>query len=274
MEQRREEQWLNPNDLHFTDEYNPNVQDDATFNALVEQIEETGGLTENIVVVDHSDDPEWTFDHPYEVVSGNHRGKAAQVIGLESVPCRVYSFREWDGDFAKFQNVRHNVLKGKLDPEKFTKLYDQLATKYGKELTKDMMMFVDQKAFEKVYADTVKDLPESIRKKVDAAKDDIKTVDDLSNILNRLFSEYGDTLNYDFMVFDYGKRSHYWIRMDKDLKKKMEEVAAYVVVERISMNDFFKQLIIQHGQQVLETMPQVERPDTGDLSELEFESMA
>lgn len=269
----KQEHELPVDQLYFTDDYNPNVQDDATFNALVEQIAEVG-ITENIVVVDHSDNPDWQHpETPYEVVSGNHRGKAAQVLGLETIPARIWSWQEWDADFVKFQNVRHNVLKGKLSPEKFTKLFQSLASKYGEQATRDMMMFVDQEAFKKTILTAAKDLPPEMRKELEKAKDDIKTVDDLSNILNKLFSEYGDTLRYDFMVFDYGGRQHYWIRMDKELKDRMGELRSQILAQRVSMNELFKQLVVQHAKDIIHDLPSVDRPDVGDLTDIQFETV-
>lgn len=269
----KQEQEVAVDQLYFTDDYNPNEQDDATFNALVEQIAEVG-ITENIVVVDHTGNEEWEHpETPYEVVSGNHRGKAAQVLDYETIPARIYSFEEWDSDFVKFQNIRHNVLKGKMSPEKFTKLFTSLATKYGEQATQDMMMFVDQEAFKKTLIDMTKDLPPEMRKEIEKSKDDIKTVDDLSNLLNRLFSEYGDTLAHDFMIFDYGGRQHYWIRMDKELKDKMASVKGEVMAQRVSMNDLFKQLVLQHAESVISDLPRIDRPDVGDLKDIEFETV-
>ena len=57
------------------------------------------------------------------------------------------------------------------------------------------------------------------------AKGEIKTVDQLSNILNEMFAKYGDDLKYGFMVFEFGGKTHYWIKMNNKLKKKMQGLA-------------------------------------------------
>lgn len=44
--------------------------------------------------------------------------------------------------------------------------------------------------------DTRESLPPEMRKEFDKAKEEIKTVDDLSLVLNRLFTKYGSTLPY------------------------------------------------------------------------------
>lgn len=256
---------LNVSLLHF-DEENTNEQDDVTFNALVEQIQESG-FTENIVVVDHTGDPNWKdIERPYMVISGNHRGRAAEVLGMEQIPARVWTWEEWDDDYSTFQNIRHNVLKGKLNPVKFTKMFTDLAAKYGEQATKDMMMFMDEEAFKKVYMDSTSQLPKELRDQLDKSKKDIKTVDDLSNLLNTLFSTYGDTLAHDYMVFDYGGRSHIWIRMDEKTKKKMDDIKSQVMVERVSMNELFKVLLEDYADDVMPKLERIDSPDIGDLN--------
>lgn len=255
-----------PTEKIYFDAGNTNEQDDVTFNALVEQIEETG-FTENIVVVDHTGDPNWEHpDQPYLVVSGNHRGKAAQVLGIEELPARIWNYTEWDEDTANFQNIRHNVLRGKLNSEKFTKMFMSLSQKYGEQATKDLMKFVDEDAFKKVYKDTLAGLPKEIRDQVEKSKKDIKSVDDLSNLLNTLFSTYGDTLAHDYMVFDYGGRQHIWIQMDAETKEAMNEVRAQVMIQRVSMNALMGRLVKTYAETVIMTLPEIDSPDIGDLT--------
>lgn len=52
---------------------------------------------------------------------------------MEEIP--AYVMDDFDEDAAKYQTVRMNLLKGKIDPVKFTKLFDQMADKYGKDRT-------------------------------------------------------------------------------------------------------------------------------------------
>ena len=216
-------------------EWNPNSQSDKTFNALVENIKEIG-MVEPLMI---SPSPEKGHGH-FDIVSGEHRYEACKLLGYEKIPCIV---RELDADLVKFQNVRMNVLKGKLDPVKFTKLFNEMASKYGNEMTKQMMAFVDEHAFNAVYLDIKRELPPDLQKKLDESKDELKTVDDLSRILNELFTKYGDTLDEDYMVFTYGGRAHYWIVMDADMKKTMETATEMCHASGVSINRFFKHLL-------------------------------
>lgn len=233
------------------DEENPNVQKDAVFNNLVENIAEIG-MVEPIMVAPYFENGK-RVEGKYRIISGHHRYEACKVLEYETIPCVVQE--DFDEDMAKFQLVRMNMLRGELDPIKFTKLYNRMAEKYGEELLKQAMGLVDEKAFERLYLDVRKELPKEIAEKLDEAKDDIKTVDDLSRILNELFSKYGDTLDYDFMVFTFGNRTHYWIRMDSVLKEIMDKIAEFCVEREVNVNDVFRNALIGWSERVEAYLP-------------------
>lgn len=221
----------------FPSDWNPNTQGDKTFNALVSNIQEIG-MVEPVMVV-AEENPE--TGAKYRLISGHHRWEACRVLGYETIPAVVMDGQ--DEDWQKFQTVRMNVLKGALDPVKFTKLFDEMAAKHGQDVTKEMMAFMDEKAFNAVYLNVKDQLPKEMADKLDKSKDDIKTVDDLSRVLNEMFSKYGDTLSADFMVFTYGGKAHYWIQMDADVKAKMELVSDQAMALGISVNTLFSALM-------------------------------
>lgn len=226
-----------PVDQLYANDWNPNVQDDKTFNALVKNIEEIGMVEPVMVVPEPSADGE----KQYRIISGHHRWEACRILDYTEIPAVIMDGH--DEDWQKFQTVRMNVLKGKLDPVKFTKLFDEMAERYGEEATKEAMAFMDEKAFASVYVNVRDQLPKEMADKLDQAKDDIKTVDDLSRILNEMFSKYGDTLSADFMVFTYGGKAHYWIQMDSDVKKKVDKIADIAMSMGISINTLFSKLL-------------------------------
>lgn len=224
-------------------DWNPNVQDDKVFDALVENIMEVG-MDEPLLVRQLDDDT-------YQLVNGEHRYEACRVLGFDEVPIIVA--RDFDDDMAKFQTVRRSVLKGRLDPVKFTKLFNEMADKYGEEATKQMMQFVDDAAFDQLYIDIKKDLPKDIQEELDKkrAQSEVKTVDDLSRILNELFSKYGDTLNQNFMVFTYGGKTHLWVVMSDKLKKEVETTVDALKSSGLDINMFFEKLLVEHGGNVM-----------------------
>lgn len=223
------------------DEDNPNVQKDAVFNALVENIQEIG-MVEPIMVAPAYDENENRIEGKYRIVSGHHRYEACKLLDYTEVPCIIQE--DFDKDMQKFQLVRMNMLRGKIDPVKFTKLFNEMAEKYGEELVKQAMALVDEQAFKKLYIDVKKELPKELQEKLEEAKDDIKTVDDLSRILNSLFTKYGDTLQYNFMVFTFGGKTHYWIIMDKEVKAQMDKLADMCKEKEVDINLAFKKMFV------------------------------
>lgn len=226
-------------------EWNPNVQKDNVFNALVENIREIG-FVEPIMVKPEEDET-------YLLISGEHRWEAAKVLGFVEIP--AYVMDEFDEDLVKFQTVRMNVLRGKLDPVRFTKLFDNMAEKYGQELTKQMMGMVDEQAFEELYIDVKRNLPDEIAEKLDDARDEIKTVDDLSRILNELFSKYGDTLHQNFMILTYGGMTHLWVQMSKKLKDKLiSQIVEELKASSLDISVFFELLLQKAADDVIQDM--------------------
>lgn len=231
--------------------WNPNVQSEKVFNSLVENIQSTG-FNELIVVSpirgeemleEYVRKPGRAEDGEpwYLIVGGKHRHDAAQLLDMKVVPVIVK--HTFDHDQSKFQNMRMNMLKGKIDPEKFMKLYEEMSDKYGEETTKEMMGMVEERELQKLIAQTREELPPDLQKKLDEAKDEIKTVDDLSRVLNELFSKHGDTLPYNFMVFTFGGKTHYWVQMDKKVKANVDALADFCFNNKIDLNRVFEELL-------------------------------
>lgn len=227
-------------DILHANNHNPNKQKDIVFNKLVENMQEIG-FVEPVMVRPHPEK-----EDEYEIVSGHHRVEAAKIIGFEEVPCIVQ--HDFDEDMAKFQLVRMNVLRGELDPMRFTKLFNEMAEKYGDDLTKDMMAMVDMKAFDKLYVDVKKELPPELQKKLENTKKEIKDVDGLSRILNEMFSNFGNTLDYNFMIFKYSDKEQLWIQLTPGTKKLLfDKIVPFVEGRRIDINTYFNVLIDRFG---------------------------
>jgi|GEM_PF-1446537 len=215
--------------------WNPNQQDTKTFNALCEQIQEAGILEYPVVVP--APDRENDGEPMYRVMSGNHRVEAMEVLGEKTCPCAVK--QGWDEDMQKFQNVRFNVLKGNLNPDKFAKLYREMEAKYSKEAVKDMMKFTDEKKFEKLVGKVKESLPKEMRKQVEDVEDDVNDLENLSLILNKMFRKYGKSLDFNFMIFEYGGKNHHWFRMNAQTKALIEKVEDYCSRNEVDINNVF-----------------------------------
>lgn len=229
-------------------EWNVNEMDDKTFNRLVDELETTGLIDPiQVVPIDGG---------KYRVIGGNHRLKAAKVLGWTEIDCVVLTdARFMDEDLQKFISLRLNLIRGKINPEKFVNLYQEMVEKYGKEALSDLMGFTDTDAFNKLVATVEKNvknvLPPSISKKFEKAKKDIKTLDDLGNILNKLYSEYGHTIEKNYMFFVYGGKEHVMIECDKALWETVHRLLDVVAETKYTatelLNSAIKEYLLKHG---------------------------
>jgi hypothetical protein len=221
-----------PHELLRKNQGNPNEMTDAMFNATVRSLDEEGWM-EPIALV-----PVWDDFHPeqlgdgddasslvapdrepdaYEIVGGHHRADASQVLGHEWVEGWVLDPIKFHRDRRDWSMVKLNITRGAINPEKFAKHYERMAKTYDGEVLQTLMGFTDEDAFRKLYKDARAGLPPELQKALDESKEEIKTIDDLSTVLNKLFGEFGDTLDANYMVFSWGGKEVFWVRADREL---------------------------------------------------------
>jgi len=193
--------------------WNPNVMKDDLFNELVANFEQLG-FVQDVVVSPLPEEEAETTGYDYQIVDGEHRFDGLGILApeLEVVPCKVVNIPE---DQQKFQTVKLNRLRGQFDRKRFDALVRDLMQRYSFEEVAAHMAFTDVTELERMIESTRETLPPEMRDEFDKAKDEIRTVDDLSLVLNRLFTKYGDTLPFNFMVLDFGGREHLWVRMER-----------------------------------------------------------
>jgi len=201
---------------------NPNEMNSEEFDMLVENIRENGFIDFPQVVP--------MTDGSYRIIGGEHRWQAAKALGMPEVPCVVLSAERWeDQDLQEFTVVRLNQLHGRTNPEKMVALYRKMAAKYGDKALRRMFAYTDKTGWQKIIKQMKKGmkaagLPKTAQDKFDNATKDTKSVKDLGHVLNHLFHEYGDTLEYSFMVFDFGGKEHLYVALSKKSKKVMDRV--------------------------------------------------
>jgi hypothetical protein len=121
-----------------------------------------------------------------------------------------------------------NVIGGKMNPEKFLKLYQEMADKYGKDALQQLMGYVDTRQFQKLVGDVKRGMKQSLPKEMHAEFDEkakeAKTVEDLGTIIQTLFAKYGDTVQQSFVIFTHGNKEHIYVQMDKTMKKALDKV--------------------------------------------------
>lgn len=228
-------------------EWNPNEMDEFTFNRLVDELREIG-LIDPIQVVPLE-------DGRYRVIGGNHRLRAARVLGWNEIDCVVLTDVKFQSeDLQKFLTVRLNVLRGKLNPEKFIGLYNEMVEKYGKEAMRELMGFTDRDAFNKLINEVEKNIKTAmspgLAKKFQKVKKEIKTLNDLGNILNKLFSEYGETIERNFMYFSYGGREHLYIICNRKLWRLVNSLMDYINKEKLDASEVFSDMIFEYIEKI------------------------
>ena len=212
-----------PFDLIDPDPSNPNRMADKEFNLLVDNMKETGFV-----------DPMFLRPHPekegrYMLIGGHHRLEAAKFLGMKEGPATITLDPEMTEEMKDFQLVRMNVIHGNIQPSMFLDLYAKYATKYGEATLQDLFGFADQAAFKKLIADTKKNLPKEMQAKFTQAAKEIKTIDGLAKLLNRMFTVYGSTLDYGYMVVDYGGKDSVWIRITPKTYKNVLKLGDFCV---------------------------------------------
>lgn len=212
--------------------WNPQAEDEATFNRLREEIRKVGYI-EPVKVVPLE-------NGKLRIIGGEHGWRAAMAEGLEDIPVIILTDSKWkDEDLQKFVTVRLNVIHGKMDVEKFAKLYNEMATKYGADALQSLMGFVDAKGYQKLLGQVSKGLgsiDKELKKKFDEDAKEAKTVEELTSIINELFNKYGNTMDQSFIVFTHGKREHIYVAMDMKMKRAMEKVTEYCKMTKEDIN--------------------------------------
>ncbi len=239
-EVRYEMRYLSVEDL-IPNEWNPNVQTPEEFNRLCEEMSNRPCLT-NLQVL------------PLErgqflIIGGEHRWRAANVIGKKELPCMILQGKEWaDRDLQKFTTMRLNIIHGKLDPTKFAKLYTEMATKYGADVVGEMMGYTNERAFQHVVQSLEKGLKGSLPKEmgpaISAAAKQATSVQDLAEIVRTLFNEYGDTVSHSFMVFSFGKQTHVYVQMTPEMRKSVRTLTNHCVRTKVDINTYLGPAIL------------------------------
>lgn len=214
---------ITPND------YNPNKMSSALFDELARDMEETGVLS--AIVVAKKED-----GSGYEIIDGEHRYEIARLKDLKQIPCIIVKGKLAESrDERIFETMRMNTLRGQVDYKKLKDVVKELSEKHGIGEIAERLLFADEQQLLSLIEDVRTTLPsEEMRKEFDRAKADLKTVDDLTLLIKRLFSKYGDTLEYGYMFLDYGGKDSIWIRISnrqeyRKLAACIEKVKTYGV---------------------------------------------
>lgn len=219
--------------------WNAQRQNEATFNRLREEIRSLGYCIAPIEVVPLD-------TGKYRILGGEHRWRACLAEGIETVPIIALTDKKWkDEDLQRFVTVRLNTIKGEIDPEKFAKLYNEMADKYGADALQSLMGFTDAKGFQKLLGTIskgLKGMPKDLQKKFDENAKEAKTVEELTSILNELFAKHGDTVDSNFLIFTHGRKEHVYVSMSPKLRASVQKLTEYCKLSKADINTVFEPL--------------------------------
>lgn len=244
-EMRKVEMRMIPIDRIDPNAWNPNELDDTLFDSLVRDIDEDGFLQTITVVPYRTDGGELR----YRIVDGEHRYEAMKLQDSMEVPCIVSRGKmARDEDKQRFKTVRMNKIRGKLNQKKLISLVEDLASRHPLDTIAEQFIVDDPAELADLIGKVRSELPnEEMKQALDKAKSDIKTVDDLSSLLNRLFSTYGDTLDYNYMVIEFGGKNHLWVRLATAAEfGKIKKLADMCRAEGISFDRALTHVIGAH----------------------------
>uniref|UniRef100_A0A6M3M8U5 ParB-like N-terminal domain-containing protein n=1 Tax=viral metagenome TaxID=1070528 RepID=A0A6M3M8U5_9ZZZZ len=200
-------------------DWNPNVMAAQDFNDLIANMEEVG-FVQPVVVVPIEEDEE---GHKYRITDGENRFEAMRISDEPEIPCVIAAGLVNNEYAQQVQTVKLNKIKGTMDKGKLAALVTQMMEHKSFDEVADDLLYHDPTELEDLINSVRTSLPsEEMKEEFDQIKDDIRTADDLGSVLNRLFTQYGDTLPYNFMLFDFGGKEHIWVRMEKREYQKIK----------------------------------------------------
>lgn len=204
---------------------NPNEMTAEEFNLLDESIQDFDCLEPIVVVPDYK-------QKRFKIIGGEHRWDVMRIADAESIPAIIADPERVDEIKQMELMGKLNFIKGKPNKEKFQSFVntyieqtgvedpDILAHKFGMSNTAEFQSMLDN---------VEKTLPnKDMKNKFKAVKHTVKDVDDLSNILNRLFAAHGDTIPAGYMVFDFGGQEHIWVKVESQYMNNVKDVALEV----------------------------------------------
>jgi hypothetical protein len=139
-----------------------------------------------------------------------------------------------------------NQIRGSLNRKKFQAMVEDLAKRHSISEIAEGMAFDDEDYLQSMISDARASLPPEMKGEFDKAKEEIKTVDDLSLVLNRLFTKYGSTLPCNFMIMDFGGKEHLWVRFkDRHVYDLAKEKASLCLSNKVTFSSLVERLLLQ-----------------------------
>lgn len=231
-------------DLVVPNPDNINEMDEKTFGYLVENIREVG-LIDPIQVIPIA-------EGKYFLMGGEHRWKAAKQLGYQYVPAVILTDTRWsDSDYTDLVSFRMNVLRGNQKPERFLKVYDRMASKFGAERLQEVFQIADKVLWKRLTKNLTRGMrdqgvPEALIESIETASDKSKSFESFNKKLTKILTEYQNAgvITQSTVVFHAGKRM-LMVTVDDEMFSKIEAVSS----SGVSISEVLKPAIdpLYHG---------------------------
>lgn len=242
-----------PIELLHEDSSNPNEETEETFNNLVADIQKYG-FDEPLQVAPC--ECENIKGAHYKIVGGAHRFKAGQVLGFSTIPCVVYQL---DEDEQRLYMVRRNLLSGNLNDAKFTELVHSLDERYSRQHLVGAFGFDSEEEFQSHLVEDKESRDKSwLDQMMNESNQEVSMLDGMSDILNNIFTQYGEDVPYNFIFFCYKGKTHLMVNMDNSLKKETDRMVKVLRENELNINDYLT-LVLQNEREKHESDEQSEQ---------------
>jgi hypothetical protein len=242
---------------------NPNEMTNEEFNALGESMEKYECLQPIVVFPDYE-------KKMFTLVGGEHRWEVARVFDYTSIPAIVMDPEKYDESDRMELLMKFNTIHGSPSKQKFQKFVKSYIDRTGisdPDILANKMGMTNRQEFDSLVSKVSKSLPsKTMRDKFNSIKKTLRSVDDLSNIIHRLFNDHGDTVPYGYMVFDFGGKDHVWVALSSSFIPKIRDLMDRVRERGYTFDSFLLSVLlltdldkfIQDHEEVLERPENVE----------------
>lgn len=220
--------------------WNPNKQQEIIFNELVKDIKEEGFDEPIQCVLVDKNSIEYKEGKLYKIIGGEHRFKAAKILGYKEIPVVVKDYATEKEQ--KIKTVRRNQLKGDLDKKKFTKLFNSLNSAGIDNEVARSFGFKNKEDLKKMIVNFKGKNSKEFIDKLKEVKLEENAITNISMILNKLFKEYGETVSQSYMFFTYGTKLHLMIMMNSKLKTFVETIKQRVSKTKENINSVVERI--------------------------------
>lgn len=254
-------------------DYNFNEMSPEEFDLLDQNVQEVDFLDPILVTPILNND---AGPQKFRIIDGEHRYTQQKIEDRKEIPCIIVDPERFNEKEQMRQTARMNKIKGHINKEKFQRFVTSLITDHGytMDTLANELGFAEQKEFDSLVAQAKESLPNKEAKdEFDQLKKEIKTVDDLSELITNLINKYGNTLPSNFMAFDFGGKDTLWIRLQKSDYKKVLKQSNICSDEKVTFDSVLLLLLKKLDMRKFissyrEVLVQVSAEDTPNLEEV------